>query len=63
MLIADFTDNGERGKKIEITTFGLRSFQRLLCSAAFSPTFYGANDFYASSILYFLSGLMMMKTG
>ncbi len=28
VLIADFTDNGERGKKIEITTFGLRSFQR-----------------------------------
>ncbi len=40
VLIADFTDTGERGKRLEIIIFGPLFFQRLLlCSAVFSPTF------------------------
>ncbi|AGA21552.1 MFS transporter [Bacillus subtilis] len=64
VLIANFTDSGERGKKIGNYHFWTAVFSAAIMLGGFLADFFTVQMiFYASSILYFLSGLMMMKTG
>ncbi|MGF7533747.1 MFS transporter [Bacillus mexicanus] len=65
VLIANFTDGGERGKKIGNYHFWTAVFSAVaIMLGGFLADFFTVQMiFYTSSILYFLSGLMMMKTG
>ncbi|AEP86074.1 multidrug resistance protein B [Bacillus spizizenii TU-B-10] len=65
VLIANFTDSGERGKKIGNYHFWTAVFSAaaIMLGGFLADFFTVQMIFYASSILYFLSGLMMMKTG
>lgn len=65
VLIADFTDSGERGRKIGNYHFWTAIFSAaaIMLGGFLADFFTVQMIFYASSIVYFLSGLMMMKTG
>ncbi|MEC1689383.1 MFS transporter [Bacillus mojavensis] len=65
VLIADFTDTGERGKKIGNYHFWTAVFSAaaIMLGGFLADFFTVQMIFYTSSILYFLSGLMMKKTG
>ncbi|WP_163113793.1 MFS transporter [Bacillus velezensis] len=63
IMIADYTDGGERGKKVGSYHFWTAVFSAaaIILGGFLADFFTVYIIFYASSVLFFISGLMMLK--